>query len=480
MNATCATCKWYNSTTKACDGQKCSDGLCEQWEAKTMDESTKRFASLTQVEVAYTPVSITQGKACANCRWFRNAYDSMGDACQIVDSYPEAIVSNGYCNRHEVAPSLEPEPEIDEEDSGAMEAMMEPMEEVPDESGFMALGKALWARLTTPQEDGFMVFKGTDNRRYWVAKYTNNFKDREDEYFTDLAHDDFVNKVTDGTYPMPELWTYHTRNTRHGVAERVWKSGGFVFALGSFDDTPEAQKAYAFYRRNRGKIKLSHGFYYPSSAKQDGVYHQYRTFEISTLPAGVEANPYTDFQELDTMALNDSTREWVRNVLGDDALKRIETLDTRAASETDSLKAQGVDYKGLGLPVDDKAVKTLRDDYDKLSVKLADMETKLQTAQETEQAAKQLVALLTPLTTLTEGNEATQKALAAILQKQAEIDLKLAEFADLKPASSKTSDTLLTQRETTFLGTIVNESKAQDGGSSFLDKVLGQTAITES
>lgn len=244
---------------------------------------------LSQDETGYVALSTNAAQACANCRWFMAG---MND-CHLVKAEPEPILPTGLCDRWELRAVEIEEPEMTEEGSGAFEVVEEWTDE---ERSLVKLLSKLKDYIRPPQDDGFIVFKGLDNRRYWIAKYTNNFKDRENEYFTDAAHDDYVNKVTDGTYPMPELWTYHTRNTRHGVAERVWKSGGFVFALGSFDDTPEAQKAYAFYRRNRGKIKLSHGFYYPSSAKKDGVYHQYRTFEISTLPAGVEANPYTDFR----------------------------------------------------------------------------------------------------------------------------------------------------------------------------------------
>lgn len=439
-----------------------------------MDEATKRFASLSQAEAGYTPVSTVEGKACANCRWFRNAYDDFGDACQIVDDYPESIVSNGYCNRHEAAPALEPEPlpvyevEIDE----------------PLSEGEMSILKKAWHKLFPQKDDGFAVFKGTDERRYWVAKYTNNFKDRDNEYFTDAAHDEYVKLVNEGVYPMPELWTYHRRQTRHGVAEHVWKSGSFVFALGVFDDTPEAKHAYAFYTQHSGKIKLSHGFYYPSSAKKEGVYHKYRTFEISTLPAGTEANPYTDFQELETMALSEQVRKWIANVGGESMLQRVESMDKAAVQQTDALKGQGVDYKGLGLPTDDEAFKALRADYDKLAVKVAELQAELttaqQTAQETESSAKQLVALLQPLVSLQEGNEATQKALTAVLEKQAELDKRWAEFSDLQAPATKSDDALLSKRELSFLDRVVTESKAADGGQSFLDQVTGQTTISES
>lgn len=430
---------------------------------------------LDQSEVNYTALSTTDSQACANCRWFMA---DMGK-CHLVKCEPEPILATGWCDRWELREVEIEEPESEEEDSGMVETV-ELTEE--DSIGLMRLVKRIGA-LFNPQDGGFAVYKGANGQRYWVAKYTNNFKDRDNEFFTDASHEEYVKLTNEGVYPMPELWTYHTRNTRHGVAEVVWKSGAFVFAAGIFDDTPEAVHAFDFYNRNRGKIKLSHGFYYPTTAKKQGVYHKYRTFEISTLPAGAESNPYTDFEEFSHMALSEQVRQWIATVGGESMLKRVETMDKAAVQETDALKGQGVDYKGaekpMGFAVDEKALTDLQAKTAALETELADMKEAVKTAQETEAAAKQLVALLQPFTTLADSNEATQKALTAILQKQAEIDAKLAEFANLQPPASKAQDGLLQDREKTFLDRIVTESKTQDGGQSFLDRVINQTVITE-
>lgn len=431
---------------------------------------------LDQSEVGYIALSTTPNQACANCRWFMA---DMGK-CHLVKCEPEPILATGWCDRWELREVEIEEPESEEEDSGMVETV-ELTEE--DSIGLMRLVKRIGA-LFNPQDGGFAVYKGANGKRYWIAKYTNNFKDRDAEFFTDASHEEFVKLTMAGVYPMPELWTYHTRNTRHGVAEVVWKSGAFVFAAGVFDDTPEAVHAFDFYNRNRGKIKLSHGFYYPTTAKKQGVYHKYRTFEISTLPAGAESNPYTDFEEFSHMALSEQVRQWIATVGGDSMLKRVETMDKSAIAETDALKGQGVDYKGadkpIGFAVDDKAFTDLQAKTAALETELASMKEAVKTAQETEAAAKQLVALLQPFTTLADSNEATQKALAAVLQKQAEIDTKLAEFATLQPPASKAQSSLLQEREQSFLQKVVAESQNPDGGQSLLDRLVnGQTVIKE-
>jgi hypothetical protein len=45
------------------------------------------------------------------------------------------------------------------------------------------------------------------------------------------AHEEYVDRVQKGLVPMPELWTWHTKGTRHGQADVVWKAGGFLLAL---------------------------------------------------------------------------------------------------------------------------------------------------------------------------------------------------------------------------------------------------------
>jgi hypothetical protein len=196
-----------------------------------------------------------------------------------------------------------------------------------------------------PDNSAFQVFKSADGQHYWLARHTNQFEDRDKEILAMKAHEAYVARVNLGLVPKPELWTFHKKGTRHGQADIVWTHAGFVFALGHFDDTPEAKRAIKFYERNKGKIELSHGFTFPKWALKDGVYETYNTFEISTLPDGAAANPYTSFEEITTMALSDKQAVWIKNTLGEDALKRVQEAEGSAAKDAEVLKALDTNYK---------------------------------------------------------------------------------------------------------------------------------------
>ena len=55
---------------------------------------------------------------------------------------------------------------------------------------------------------------------------------------------------------MPVLMAWHTPGSEHGEADAVWRNEHFVHAIGHFDDTPQAEKAIAYYRKNAGKLKI--------------------------------------------------------------------------------------------------------------------------------------------------------------------------------------------------------------------------------
>ena len=63
-----------------------------------ISEQKAFMGELTQAETGYVPLSITTGKACANCRWFLK----FGD-CYIVEDEPEPILATAYCNRWEAS-----------------------------------------------------------------------------------------------------------------------------------------------------------------------------------------------------------------------------------------------------------------------------------------------------------------------------------------------------------------------------------------
>lgn len=433
---------------------------------QSKDTSTKRMGILDQTETQYTPVSIVPGKACSSCLWYRNNY------CHIVANYPEDIVPNGYCNRHEVftppppqdmspIPVMIVEPSIDEMDSAEMA--------LPTTRRGLKELVTNWLKPTqaTPTEktvnQPFTAFKGNDGEWYWLARHTGKWVDREDEILADHAHEEYVTRVQKGLVPMPELWTWHKKGTMHGVADIVWKSGGFLLALGHFVGTKEqVKRAVEYYQKHGDKIKLSHMFKYPKNGKRGKVYHAYNTVEITTLPIGAEAFPYTSY-EVDNM-LSKEQLEMIRGIGGDDMVARAQAADTKALTETTKLDGAGVasknhdNFEGSSIPQDDelKALGTVQKDFDSRLKKVEALPELLTTLDST------LKSLSSQLATLqTTSNDALAKANAN--------EQKLLEFQAVAPPASKSEDTLLNEREKSLMEQMATQAKSEDGGQSLIE-----------
>lgn len=190
----------------------------------------------------------------------------------------------------------------------------------------------------------FSVFKGVDGQYHWVARHSNNFEDRDKEILADKAHGGYIRRLDMGLVPMPELWSYHTEGTRHGQADKIFLDNHFVVAVGHFDDTPEGETARKYYERNPGKVELSHGFTFPKWALKDGIYEVYNTFEISTLPIGAAANPYTTFEEINAMALSDEKRQWLEATIGKDRTDKLLAENEKMGKAVEELGAKYKDF----------------------------------------------------------------------------------------------------------------------------------------
>lgn len=339
-------------------------GAIERSEGMKMDEQTqeKKLQPLTQAEVGYVTVSpkMGSGEACAACRWYYTIPE--GSFCHLVETNPEYIEPTGWCNRFEAAPK----PEIPDVtivvDNGSLSVEVEPMSMNDDHKQSNERASTNPATRSTPggvwgaiksllgvgsAERQTSMFKVLDNR-YWYASYTNNFVDLEGEIIADKAHERYVARAQRGVVPMPELWLKHIIGTKHGQAVWVWKDGHMVAAIGTFDDTPLAQAMVKHYQRARLRdIDLSHGFEYPKWAKKDGVYQDYTTFEITTIPTqfGRGANPYITFEELSTMTLAETDRKMLEQLLPADEFQRVLKLNEQHAERMKQLEAIGVAYK---------------------------------------------------------------------------------------------------------------------------------------
>lgn len=302
---------------------------------------------LTQDEAHYVAVAKSADVSCETCRWF----DKKALYCGIVKSTPDDILPEGSCDRHEAKDITSTPATVEIVETVKIEAVIEPVEVIPAETTVTANPaptiiqrvKQLFAG--KPDSSPFQVFKAADGQHYWLARHTNNFEDRDKEILSQKAHEAYVARVNLGFVPPPELWAYHTKGTRHGVADVVWMHENFVFALGHFDDTPEAKQAVKWYQSQKGNIELSHGFTFPKWALKDGVYETYNTFEITTLPTNAASNPYTAFEEINTMALSEKQANWVKSTLGEAGLKRVLDAQSTAEKDADVLKAIDARYK---------------------------------------------------------------------------------------------------------------------------------------
>jgi len=175
---------------------------------------------------------------------------------------------------------------------------------------------------------------------HWFARYSNAFKDRENEFFPVKAIDAYIDRVDHGVVPMPELWVWHTP-IKLGKAKAIARIGLFVVAAGTFDDTPTGQAGKYYLSKN--KAKLSHGFVFDVDSFKDAAYNDFNTFEISALPfsKGIEANAYTNIEVKD-MAMNEEKKRFFVEMFGKEAAEEL-IANTEKASKV--LEEIGVEFK---------------------------------------------------------------------------------------------------------------------------------------
>lgn len=462
------------------------------------EDAEKKPAILDQQETQYTPVSTTPGQMCAGCMWYRGNY------CHIVANWPENIEPTGWCKEYRVAtpPPLNLESPLPvvlvDADTLALQEMALPT----TRRGFVEMiadtFKSLQERAKAGLGDGvghnppstpaktvgspsdaitagkaFIAWKGKDGQYFWLARHTGKWVDREDEILADHAHDEFVQRVQSGAVPMPELWTWHKQGTAHGVADFVWKSGGFVCALGHFTGTLAQQERAAKYYNDHPDTKLSHMFKYPKNGKRGKVYHAYNTVEITTLPDGAEAFPYTTFEELTVMPFTKEQREMIRGIGGDEMVTRAESLDAKALSDSAKNDAAGIasknvathdNFEGSVIPGDneEKALLAAAKDFDG---RLKTVEALVDTVKAQDTTIK---TLLNEIGTLkTQHTEAITRANA--------LEQSLAEYQAVAPPASKSNDTIVNEREKGLLQQIAENSKTTEG-LSLIEQALGKAA----
>lgn len=440
-------------------------------EVQSAKDARKLFSLPSQKEVNYSPAGQQGNKACSSCRFFtRSGWDGVPQ-CYLIDNWPEPIEPNGLCDRHEFAqpPQIEEivpvpvvivEPPISLEDSAEMS--------LPVPKNLVERVKAFVDGLRPPKEQPvFSVFKAANGKKAWVARFSGKWIDRQDEIIADKAHDEYVERVQKGVVGMPELWMWHAKGTRHGEAVAVWKSGGFVCAAGYFDDSPAGHKAYDYYQKHAGKIKLSHMFHYPLDSKVGNVYYDYNTIEITTLPDGAEAFPYTSFTEVQSMSIPDVAQSMISEALGADTLQNALAMDKQGEKDSKALDAAGVASKG-------------HDKYDgsqtvAVTKQLEALETRLKAAEAvlTENAAlkAKIEALESTVKAITATSEDQTKSLNAALQANNDLQKKLTEYTEVKAPASQSNDTILSDKDKSLVDQLMNAAK-QQAQKSLVDQAV--------
>lgn len=287
---------------------------------------------LTQQEADYAVLPTEQ--TCKTCRWYLGDY-----RCQVVQG---VIAEDGTSNQYQ--PLM-----LQLDGNGLVDQLLERGAVQPREVGRGIEGriKSLFGQSEEPFKHHATGFKVLDNGR-WIGWYTNAYEDREHEIFPLAEIERDVQFMTErGNYPELRFW--HLDGTQHGRAEAVIVQGRFAIAVGSFDNTDFAKTMQDYYLDN--DMRMSHGFIYDRQTKSGGTFGRFHTFEISTVPAGLEANPYTKFMEAPSMT-NDikSLTDFVEKV-GDPQVAK--AILEAANMETKSLDLAGVAHKASDMPTED-------------------------------------------------------------------------------------------------------------------------------
>ena len=194
------------------------------------------------------------------------------------------------------------------------------------------------------KSSSFAVFKSIDGSYRWLGRVTNKWEDRDGEIVTDAAHREFAAWLDAHPAEAPQWWSWHTP-VRKSRADWWDYADGFLVMSG-----PATEAEYKSYAALSEPSGMSHGFYGRRDPANPKHITKYRMFEISDLPLKVAANVWTDFQTIRkelTMAFSVEKRAYLVGVLGEEAVKEIESQTGEMAK---ALDAAGVSWKETDEP----------------------------------------------------------------------------------------------------------------------------------
>lgn len=278
------------------------------------------------------------------------------------------------------------------------------------------LAVALGLKSAEPPVSGFKVYGNK-----WVGWWTNNFKDKQGEIITEKAIDSYIWRADKGLVSMPPLRFLHVPGSEHGRTEFLGREGHYAIAAGTFDDTPLGQRAAEVYARSGKRYAMSHGFVYRNADKQNGVYHQFNTYEISVLPAKAAANPFTQFEEVSTK-MDAYKEKALRDFFGEELAA---SIITNTQNMSKALEDIGVSFKDMTPPVESE-----------------DPAAEVQAVKAVEATLGGLINDLTADSAA--AVEMAEKSVKMIVSQKTEIDAlraevkSLREAVDLRPRSAST------------------------------------------
>jgi len=185
-------------------------------------------------------------------------------------------------------------------------------------------------------KSNLLIWKEDDTYK-WLATYSNNIIDKEQEIISSESHKNFVDLVDKELAPLPELWLWHRPEWKWGQATQVaYDDSGFALATGYIDKGCEP---IAEWIMTKESMPVSHGMP-PDSIVRDSdnplIITRHITKEISPLLNGKEANSYTGFAVLkeDTMAIPQEKREaLLKEGLSEDTLNSLEAKNQATQKE---------------------------------------------------------------------------------------------------------------------------------------------------
>ncbi len=285
----------------------------------------------------------------------------------------------------------------------------------------------------------------------WIAWYTNAYQDRDQEFFPESAIERDVKFMKDNQ-TFPELWFYHIPGTKHGTGTWCDMVGRLAFAIGNFDPSPLAQAFKEYYKTH--PAELSHGFIYDASKKINGAFYDYHTYEISTLPIGKAANPYTafDVKEQTMPQLSPVQFKSLQAIVGDDLALQIVQDGTQREK---ALQAAQVAYKAQT----DKGVT--------LEIETEAPESEMETPMQAEDSAYTMKALCEKVDSLT-------KAMTDMVALMANKAVETPAPAPVVVVEEKTPPQLSDIRKATIIQDMLNnQANAPHERKSLEDTLIG-------